>query len=138
MGKNLLSIRCFALFVLLFASGNCDARGQSAQQKREAVYQATLQSYSDVLKPGMTRKGVEDYLQSKGIKFEKMCCIDERSAYADLVRIGKEKHPWYCSEHNVYIAFQFVEEPHEGLRSSAKDSDKLKSITVHHSLDGCL
>jgi hypothetical protein len=126
------------ILVAMFAICNCDARGQSAQKRREAAYQATLQPYSDVLKPGMTRKSDEDYLQSKGIKFERMCCIDERSAYADLVRIGKEKHPWYCSEHIVYIAFQFVDEPHEGLRSSDKDSDKLKSITVHHSLEGCL
>jgi hypothetical protein len=115
--------RIFA-FVLLFTT-SFGTWGLSAKQKREADYQAAVQSYSDALKPGATRKSVEDYLQAKGVKYEKMCCIDEKNADAELVRIGKEKHPWYCSEHDVYIAFQFVD-------------DKLKSITVYHWLEGCL
>jgi hypothetical protein len=125
------------VFLLLFTTG-FGARGQSANQKREADYQAVLRSYSDAIKPGATRKSVEDYFQTNGIKYQKMCCVAERSAYAELVRIGKEKHPWYCSEHNVYIAFQFVDEPHEGWRPSDKDLDKLKSITIYHWLEGCL
>jgi hypothetical protein len=136
MRKNLLSIRCF-VFLLLFATGNCDGGGQSAKQKREAAYQAKLQSYSDVLKPGMTRKSVEDHLRAEGVVFGQLCCIDERSAYADLVKIGKEKHPWYCEEHNVYIAFQFAAvEPHKGWEGY--DSDALKRITIFHKLEGCL
>jgi hypothetical protein len=83
----------------------CDAAGSKAQKKREAAYQTTLQSYTDVLKPGITRKYAEDYLRSKGATLQQLCCIDERSAFADLLKIGKEKHPWYCSEHNIYIAF---------------------------------
>jgi hypothetical protein len=129
-------IRILAFLLLL--TTNFGAWGQSAKQKREAGYQAALQSYSDALKPGTTRRSVEDYLQAKGVNYEKMCCIDERSAEAELVRIGKEKHPWYCSEHNVYIAFQFVDEPHEGWRPSDRELDKLKSITIYHWLEGCL
>ena len=136
MGRNLLTLRCFVLLVLL-ASGSGDARGQSKQQKREAAYQAKLQSYSDVLKPGMTRKNVEDYLRGKGVEFGKLCCVDKESVFSDLVKIGKEKHPWYCEEHNVYIAFQFAAvEPHKGWE--AYGSDTLKSITVYHKLEGCL
>ena len=127
----------FLFLAVLFAAVP-KAVGQSAKQKREAAYQAALQSYSVILKPGMTRKSVEDYLHEKAITYQTMCCVDERSAYADLVKIGKEKHPWYCSEHNVYIAFQFIDDPHEGLRISGRDSDKLKSITIYHWLEGCL
>src|SRR5260370_36476145 len=87
MGKNLLSMRCFVLLVL-FTAGSSDARAQSAMEKREAAYQTKLQSYSDVLKPGMTRKNVEDYLREKGVAFGQLCCIDEKSAFADLVYIG--------------------------------------------------
>jgi hypothetical protein len=136
MGKILLSIQGFVLLVL-FAAGSCDARAQSKREKREAAYQTKLQSYSDVLKPGMTRKNVEDYLRAKGVAFGQICCIEERSAYADIVTIGKEKHPWHCEAHNVYIAFQFAAvEPHKGWE--AYDSDTLKSITVFHKLEGCL
>lgn len=136
MSRNLLILRCFVLLVLL-ASGDGYARGQSKQKKREAAYQAKLQSYSDVLKPGMTRKNVEDYLRAKGVEFGKLCCVDKASVFSDLVKIGKEKHPWYCEEHNVYITFQFVSvEPQKGLE--AHDSDTLKEITIFHKLDGCL
>jgi hypothetical protein len=123
-------------FVLLFTTSH-DAWGQSAHKKREAAYQAKLQSYSDVLKPGMTRKNVEDYLRRQGVAFGQQCCIEEDSAFADLVYIGKEKHPWYCEKHNVFIAFQFAAvEPHKAF--AANDSDTLKKITVFHRLDGCL
>jgi len=109
-----------------------------AQKKREGAYQSALHSYSEVLRPGMTRKEVEDYLRSKGIEFGPMCCIDERSAFADLVRIGKESAPWFCSEHNVYVAFQFAAvELHDNL-PSRHDSDTLKRITIFRWLEGCL
>ena len=114
------------------------APGQSAKQKREAAYQDALKSYSDALKPGVTRKDVEDYLHSKGTPYVTTCCALERSASSVLVKIGTEKHPWYCSERVVYIAFVFVDEPHEGVVSSHRDSDKLRSITVYHQLEGCL
>ena len=66
-----------------------------------------------------------------------MCCVEERSAYADLVKIGKEKVPWFCSEHSVYAAFQFAApEPHD--IPHAHDSDVLKKITIFHWLEGCL
>jgi hypothetical protein len=99
---------------------------------------AALQLYSEVLKPGMSRKEVEDYLNAKGIAHVAMCCVEERSADADLVKIGTEKHPWYFSEHNVDIAFQFVGDRHDGQRSYHRDSDNLKVITIHHWLEGCL
>ena len=119
------------------ANGNCCAQGHSAKQKREAAYQAKLLSYSDALKPGMTRKGVEAYLRAKGVVFQQLCCVDERTALADLVKIGKEKHPWYCEEHNVYVAFQFAAvETHESWQ--AYDSDTLKRITIFHKFEGCL
>ncbi|MFZ0739524.1 MAG: hypothetical protein WBL70_05160 [Candidatus Acidiferrales bacterium] len=125
------------LVLVLLITTSCDAWGQSAQKKREAAYQAKLQSYSDVLKPGMTRKDVEDYLRGKVVAFGQLCCIDEKTASADLVYIGKEKHPWYCEKHNVFIAFQFAAvEPHKGWE--AYDSDTLKRITVFHKWEGCL
>lgn len=130
-----MTLGCFVVVPL--TSGEGDVRGQSKQQKREAAYQTKLQSYSDALKPGMTRKNVEDYLRAKGVEFGQSCCIDKGSVFSDLVKIGKEKRPWYCEEHNVYIAFQFVSvEPQKGF--DAHDSGALKGITIFHKLDGCL
>jgi hypothetical protein len=128
-------MRGIALLLAVAAAYN--AAGSNARKKREAAYQAALQSYSDVLESGMTRKYVEKYLRSKGVTFQQLCCIDESSAFADLLKIGKEKHPRYCSEHDVYVAFQFVAaEPH--TPPLARDTDTLKSITIFHKLEGCL
>lgn len=136
MDKRLSLLRGVAFLALVTIVSSL-AWGQSKQQKREAAYQAKLESYTEALKPGMTRKNVEDYLRAKGVAFGQLCCVDERSAYADLVYIGKEKHPWYCEEHNVFIAFQFAAvEAHKGWE--AYDSDTLKSITVFHKFEGCL
>ena len=100
------------------------------QQKREPIYQSKLLSYSAVLKPGMSRKEVEDYLRTKNITFRQMCCVDFKDTsprgYDDLAKIGQEPAPWACSEKNVYVAFQF------------DSSDTLKSVTLYRWLEGCL
>jgi hypothetical protein len=36
------------------------------------AYRAELQSYADILKPGVTRVKVEEYLRSKGVEFRQM------------------------------------------------------------------
>jgi hypothetical protein len=108
-----------------------------AEEKREAVYESILQVHSQTLRPGLTRKEVEDRLRAKGTYFAQMCCIIERSAPADLVKIGEEDHPWYCSEHWVHIAFEYAAlVPHDSLE--AFDTDTLKTITIFHQLGGCL
>ncbi len=125
------------ILVALSAAAICDAGKKHAQSKREVAYKSALNSYSTALKPGMTRKEVEDYLRGNAVGFQQMCCIDERSAFADLVKIGKEDAPWYCSEQNIYVAFQFAGvEPHEDLKVS--DSDTLKRVTIFRWLEGCL
>lgn len=127
-----------ALVLALSAAPVGNAGGQGAKQKREAAYQSALQSYTEALKPGMARKDVEDYLRTKGASFHQACCALERSAFADLVKIGPEKHPWYCSEHNVYIAFQFTAVATPDVVVRINDSDVLKQITIFHQLEGCL
>lgn len=110
---------------------------QRMQRRREVAYQTALQSYAAIFRSGTRRKDVESQLRVERVAFQQMCCIDERSAYADLVRIGKEKAPWFCSEQNIYIALQFTAvEAHEPWR--AYDSDALKTVTIYRWLEGCL
>ena len=102
-----------------------------AKKKREAVYESTLQAYSQNLKPGWTRKAVEDYLRTNNTFFTQICCIKERSALADLVKIGEEDAPWYCSEHWVHIAFEYAAvEQHDSVK--ANGTDILKTIMIFH------
>jgi hypothetical protein len=89
----------------------------------------------------MKCKDVESLLQANGIKFRHMCCIDEKNAFADLVLIGKEKPPWWCSEHNAYIAFQFaLSEPRPSVPPLilSADSDVLTRITIYYWPENCL
>jgi hypothetical protein len=96
-----------------------------------------------MFKPGMTRKEVEDYFHANGIVFRQMCCVDSQShkwVWDDLTKIAREEHPWFCSEKNIYIAFQF-----DGSRSpdrapgwDAEASDKLTAVSLYPWFEGCL
>lgn len=77
------------------------------QKRRDVANQATLLTYSQNLRPGLTRKEIEDYLHSRGTAFTQMCCLEQRSALTDLVKVGEEEAPWYCSEWTVFIALEF-------------------------------
>jgi hypothetical protein len=119
-----------------YAWSKHEQKKQEAAYRREVGYQLALHSYTGVLTVGMTRKEVEGYLQTKGVRFSKLCCVDEKSAYADITKIGQESAPWYCSEQNIYIAFQFASEA--GGSVSADPSDTLRKITIFPRLEGCL
>ena len=126
-----------ALVLGASASSGCGGAVRRAQAKREATYQAAVLTYSEALTPGMTRKDVEKYFRDKGMQFQQMCCVDEKAGLDDLVKIGKEKHPWYCSEHNVYVAFEFTAAKPTDV-FTASDADRLRKVTIFHWLEGCL
>ena len=113
-----------------------------AQEAREASYQSAQRAYSEVFKPGMSRKQVEDYLRSRNVAFHQMCCSDDKEfpkgAYDDYVKIGQEEAPWFCSESNVYIDFHFIHPQPNPVRFDAEDSDTLKTISIFPWLMGCL
>ena len=113
-----------------------------AQQKREVAYQAALRPYSEVLRPGMTRNEVESYLRAENVRFGQMCCVDptdlSKGVYDDLTKIGQEDAPWFCSEMNIYVAFQFTGPDRHAVGWTADASDTLKSVTIYRRLEGCL
>jgi hypothetical protein len=133
------------LAVLVITSGVIgmhNVREKRSQQKREVAYQTALRSYSGVLKPGMIRKEVEDYLRARNTPFRQMCCVDfkksSKGVYDDLTKIAQEDAPWACSEKNIYVAFQFAGSgPHAGA-PTAEASDKLTAVTIYPWLEGCL
>ena len=121
------------ILVVLFAT----AIGYGGRQlKREVGYNSVLKSYSQDLKPGMSRKQVEDYLAAKNVDFGGICCIGEKSALTDVTLIGEEGvvFPPLCSTKYVSITFQFAAvEPHDPLK--AYPSDTLKRITIWRHYD---
>jgi len=133
------------LAALLVVLGVRHVVKERVQRRREAEYQNALRSYSQALKTGMTRKQVEDYLSARNLSFRQMCCVSVKefsrgvydNAYDDLVKIAQEEVPWFCSENNVYIAFQFLGSGQNSF-ARADASDKLKDLTIYHWLEGCL
>jgi hypothetical protein len=94
----------------------------------------------------MNRGQVERYLQTNGAQFRQMCCVANfRGKYVslkgagwdDLVKIAEESAPFFCSENNVYIAFEFNPKS-QGELSDTNSSDALKSVSIFHELEGCL
>jgi hypothetical protein len=112
------------------------------KQRREAAFQIIVDNYSKDLKPGMTRKSVEDYLRSKKLPIDQRCCIDREAAYSDYVKIGADEKPWFCEENAVYIVLQFaVVEPmvnYPAFTYSDRNSDALKKISIIRQPEGCL
>jgi Na+-transporting NADH:ubiquinone oxidoreductase subunit NqrC len=144
MKRVLLSV-LVVLVVGIFLLGIRYELKKQAQKRREATYQSELHSYSLVLKPGMKRKEIEDYLRAKNADFSQMCCVDtsdsaRRHSWDDLVKIGEEEHPWFCSEHFVYVAFRFVDhvQVETGYSFKDDDSDTLRTVSIFHQLGGCL
>ena len=90
----------------------------------------------------MSRSEVEDYLKQHKVAFRQMCCVEiadsSKGVYDDLAKIDQEEAPWFCSQKNVYVAFQFAGKPRNGPGPEADDLDTLKAITIFRWLEGCL
>jgi Na+-transporting NADH:ubiquinone oxidoreductase subunit NqrC len=67
--KTTLILVLVLVLLLIAGAGIRYELEKKAQKKRDATYATRLLSFTLVLKPGMTRKDVEDYLRSKNIKF---------------------------------------------------------------------
>jgi len=85
----------------------------------------------------MTRNEVEKYFRERDVNFSQMGWIEERTAFADLVRVGEETPPWYCEDNSVDIAFEFAAtESHKPWM--AFDTDVLKKVHIVHQFGACL
>ena len=106
---------------------------------RNRAFQSALKKYSRELKRGSSRKEVEEYLRRQGVAFERCCMtFGERSAFTDLVTIGREDTPWYCDEHRVYIAIEFVAAEFPHFLSTPYDSDVVTEVKLSRQQAGCL
>jgi hypothetical protein len=126
------------LAVVLVGAGVIATRialNRRAEQKRRREYEAITRAYAGALTQGMRRSEVEEYLRERHQKFGQMCCVGRRrDAWADLVKIGQEKVPWFCSEHNIYVAFVFDSvEPRSFPK--ATDTDTLVNVVLYPRLE---
>ena len=120
-----------------------------AKKKRATGYQSALQRYSREIKLGSTRAEVENYLRSRNAAFTWMYTAyggRKESQNADVVKVGEEAPPWFCSESYVYVAFEFspseipVERQFDAVmqRIRGTASDVLERIELFQPDTGCL
>ena len=133
--------------LVIVVSSGAVIRSQTQAAARTKFYTTKLQAYSNDLKPGLTRAEAEGYLQRKATGFRQMCCVLEPSAFADLVWIGQEKAPWFCSEEYVYVALVFERSPQATSTSrpvsrfpiiDVDSTDVLKAVRLYKQPSGCL
>jgi hypothetical protein len=147
-GKRLKVLMIVAVVVLIVLGSwlGQHLRERRKAAEREAQYQTLLAKYTSELKPGMSREQVEQHLKINGERFSQMCCVANLrgehasfvgSSWDDLLKIGEESTPWFCSENNVYIAFEFNPKS-QGERRETNSADILKRVSVFHHLEGCL
>lgn len=135
MKRRLLIL--IALVIVLSALAVRSSVRAMARRKREIGYEAALRTYSAAFHPGITRKELEDRLRSSNTHFSWTSTAyggRTETQYADLVKIGEENAPWYCSEEYVYVAFEFT-----GVAiNEQNDSDVLERIEIFRPDSGCL
>lgn len=92
----------------------------------------TLDAYSKALRPGMTRKEVEEYLRSQNTHFDRDFTAyggRRESQGADLVEITA---CWFCGEFvSVALEFAPVNQPRR-----LEDTDILQRIELYRVTDG--
>src|ERR1700722_4231877 len=128
--KKLRLLSLFLVSISLGLLGGCVARRT----------RAAVASYSQVLKPGMTRKEVEDYLRANKVQFGQGCCaVPNERSLDDLIEIGTRHFPVPCGDSTYYVAFIFdYHTQHPPVRLlPADDLDTLRSITTFHWVDDC-
>ena len=104
-----------------------------ARANRETTYQAAVRSYSQILKPGVTRKEVENYLRFNRVEFLRL-------SLDDITKIGEDQAAnWFCGKSDVYVKFQFIASTqHEGRPDDANERDTLEEIKISRIASGCI
>jgi hypothetical protein len=138
------------IVAIFFATGFRHLRKVEARRNREATYQSALRAYSRDLKLGLTRREVEGYLRARNTSFRQVGGGEAGGDFADLVQVGREDPPWFCSESYVYVAIEFAaverHDPDLLLRRSndpkrsfdAYDSEILTKVGMYRPDTGCL
>jgi hypothetical protein len=94
---------------------------------------AAVLSYSQNIKPGMTRKVVEDYLRANKVQFGQMYCVGgggPKHSLDDVIPIGTTHFPVPCGDTDYLVVFVFDDQTqHPPARfMQADDMDTLRSI----------
>ena len=112
------------VIVLALAHIQSFVRAKEKEQERQAIYHAKVSVYRSILKTGLTREQVEDYLRKTGAPFERICCV--AGVFSDRTKIGHEAPGWVCRNWDVYVEFKFASQ----TMNAGTAKDTLKQIDL--------
>jgi len=135
----------------LYLLVGCAIRTPEQQTKHDdAHYSFVLSPYLRDLKPGVSRREVEDYLHTRNIEFRSGCCAamefhsydpnrPRANASEDWVRLPDEKPPWPCGYASFYIIFEFkrLRPSSAPERIAANDTDTLEGVHILKTNNNC-
>jgi hypothetical protein len=122
-----LRLSLILMGISFIALGGCVARRSKA----------AVRSYTQVLKPGMTRKEVEGYFRMKNVRYTRTWGVPGSNTYspADLIEIWTFHLPLPCDDQPHYVEFIFKEQT-QHPRPTAPQADDLDTLRTITTLDG--
>ena len=100
---------------------------------QEKQIQAALLMYSRNLRPGLTRKDVEEYLRARHADFYTGNSFGKEGGWADYVKVGERPPPLTCGVMPAWVTLEFTAMDPEGVPSGhMKRPDGLDILTRVH------
>jgi hypothetical protein len=99
--------------------------------KREVFYRERLEQYSLILKPGMTRREIDDGLNRRGISFI------TRSG-DDLIELAHEPSPHCCCSYELISVAVYYESPRSNPDFTYKPTDRVRAVDLDRWPQDCL
>jgi len=104
-------------------------------KQREARYQATLSTYVNDFKPGLTRAQVDDLLRASNLTAEE-AQLDSPS-WDKFIKIGQEHSPRLsCSREDIDVRLHFTSPT--AAEAPASPTDQLLQVTRYNWSRDCL
>ncbi len=113
------------------------ATGNEGEAGEGRADQVELQKYRSQFRIGLLRHEAATALRGKGVKFFDICCPSDTGRFSQLIKIGENPKPPFCSEYGVYISLDCAAKSSGEALRPRKD-DVLKGIELRRWGTGCL
>ena len=106
-----------------------------SRNAHQAQYRAVLEAWSNEIAVGMNRTDAENVLHQKDIPFLRASVQGSRGL-DDLITIGHETPPFFCSNDDVYVRVSF--NTSAGSLPTAHPTDRVQQIDLFEMPRACL
>ncbi|WP_213805323.1 hypothetical protein [Granulicella sp. dw_53] len=134
MNLKILTIAIFLLFAALLWKANSYRKAVRLRQ-HEAHYQATLVTYANDFKPGLTRAQVDDLLHTRNVSAEEAHL--DSPTWDKFIKLGQEHSARFCSHDDIDVRLHFTPSG-PTPEAPASPTDQLLTVTLFRWSRDCL